>query len=465
MTRREALFRWANGFGGLALFGLLASCQPRGAQPPARSDHRRRVARARHVIFLYMDGGPSQIDTFDPKPRLAKEHGLPIKMKTPATQFNIGDKVMKSPYEFRRHGECGAAVSEIFPNMATCVDEMAIIRSMVSDHSEHTAANFFLHTGSGMPGRPSLGAWVTYGLGTESDDLPAFVVLDSGLIPLGGADCFGNGFLPTKFQGTVFRRGTTPVADVRRRELSAVLQRAKLELAGELNRAAIEPLAGTSELEAVIANYELAFRMQTAIPDLLEFRGESRATLASYGIDRKETETFGRQCLLARRLVERGVRFVQLLPPKLPEHNRWDQHSHLIEHHRTNALAVDKPIAGLIRDLRRRGLLEQTLIVWGGEFGRTPMAQEMAAGKNGRDHNPFGFTMWMAGGGIKPGTIYGETDEYGYYAVENPVHVHDLHATILHLLGIDHEQLTYRYGGRDFRLTDVYGDVVESILA
>jgi hypothetical protein len=468
LDRRQLLLRWAHGFGGMALASL-AGCQ-RSTETPVSLAHAiapvvSAARRAKRVIFLYMDGGPSQMDTFDPKPRLDREDGQPIKMQTPATQFNIGNRVLKSPFKFAKYGQSGLEVSEIFPHMAQCADELCVIRSMVADHSEHTAANFFLHTGSALQGKPSVGSWVAYGLGEETQDLPAYIVLDSGLIPFGGTDNFGNGFLPAKYQGTLFRQGPWPIADVQPREPGVELQRAKLSLLERLSRRQQEQQGGNSELDAVVQNYELAFRMQTAVPELLDLKGETQATRDLYGLDQPETSAFGTQCLLARRLVERGVRFVQLLPPKLPEHNRWDQHSFLADHHRSNALAVDRPIAGLLRDLRSRGLLDETLVVWGGEFGRTPMSQDMPMGKHGRDHNPFGFTMWLAGGGVRPGMVYGATDEYGYFAVENPVHIHDLHATMLHLLGLDHEQLTFRYGGRDFRLTDVFGNVVHDLLA
>ncbi len=443
VSRRQILARWAAGFGGLALTGLTSCARPGGpSNPSATADttgRQRAGGRAKHVIFLYMDGGPSQIDTFDPKPRLAKEHGQPIKIETPATQFHIGKRVLKSPFRFSKHGQCGADVSELFPHVARHVDRLAFVRSMVSDHSEHTAANFCLHTGVGMPGRPSMGAWVSYGLGAETEQLPGFVVLDSGNIPLGGEDCFGAGFLPASHQATLFRQGPSPIADLARSEPTADLQREKLSLAQRLNRHRQENLDLDNQIEAVIASYEQAFRMQTAVPNLVDLSDETQTTLRLYGIDESQTEAFGRQCLLARRMVERGVRFVQLLPPKLPDHNRWDQHSFLVEHHRSNALAVDKPIAGLLTDLAARGLLNETIVLWGGEFGRTPMAQEQAAGKDGRDHNPFGFTMWLAGGGVRGGVTYGGTDEYGYFALPGTeVHVHDLHATLLHLLGIDH---------------------------
>jgi hypothetical protein len=459
LNRRQALFQWANGFGGLALCSLL-SCSRR-----QRRDLVSGKAPAKSVIFLYMDGGPSQIDTFDPKPRLAREDGQPIGIETPRTQFQIGRRILKSPFRFAKHGKCGADVSELFPHLARCVDDICFIRSMVSDHSEHTAANYCLHTGAGVQGRPSMGAWIHFGLGSECDNLPGYVVLEGGNLPLGGADCFGSGFLPAQYQGTILRHAAQPIADISPREPTARLQRSKIDLIQELNERALPRFDPSSGFEAVLDNYELAFAMQTAVPDLLDLRGESRATLRLYGVEAKETQTFGTQCLLARRLVERGVRFVQVLTPKIEELNRWDQHSHLVEHHRANALAVDQPISGLLIDLKKRGLLDQTVVLWGGEFGRTPMAERQPQGKHGRDHNPYGFTMWLAGGGIRGGTTYGATDEYGYFAVENKVHIHDLHATLLHLLGVDHTQLTYPYNGRHFRLTDVYGTVVRGVLA
>jgi hypothetical protein len=344
--------------------------------------------------------------------------------------------------------------------MATCVDEMAVIRSMVANFSEHTNANYFFHSGHGQQGRPSMGAWVTYGLGSECQNLPGFVVLNSGMIPPGGWDCFHSGFLPATFQGSSFQRGESPVADLNASGAAGNAAERKRALLRLLDERAVARSGGNDQLEAAIANYELACRMQTAVPALMEFRDETAATRDLYGIDEPATELFGRQCLVARRLVERGVRFVELLCQNLG-HDRWDQHSNLKVGHADNARATDKPIAGLLKDLKQRGLLDETLVIWGGEFGRTPMAQ----GTDGRDHNPFGFSMWLAGGGVKGGTIYGATDDYGYYAVENKVEVHDLHATMLHLLGLDHKRLTYRFGGRDMRLTDVHGEVIQAILA
>lgn len=462
------LVRCANGFGAVALSGLLADAAHGEALKPAadvpgdpllpRQTHY--AAKTKNVVFLFMDGGPSQVDTFDPKQRLERENGEKIKMKVPPTQFDDVGSVLKSPWKFRQYGESGIPVSDLFPHVATCVDDLAIVRSMTSEFSEHTNANYFIHSGSGIQGRPSVGAWLTYGLGSECRNLPGFVVLNSGMIPPGGLDCFNSGFLPASFQGSLFGGGDAPVADIKRAEPTDQLQQNKLALLRKLDAGVLGRIGRVDTLESAIGNYELAFRMQSAVPDLVNLGSESKATMDLYGVGDKTTEVFGRQCLIARRLVERGVRFVEVLCQNLG-HDRWDQHSGLEAGHAANALAVDKPIAGLLKDLKSRGLLDETLVVWAGEFGRTPMAQ----GKNGRDHNPFGFTIWLAGGGIRGGTIYGATDDYGYYAVENKAEIHDLHATILHLLGIDHKRLTYRFSGRDIRLTDVYGEVMEPIVA
>lgn len=466
VTRRQMLCRCANGFGALALSALLADAGEASRDEASTIRWPHFTPRARNIIFLFMDGGPSQVDTFDPKPRLAKEHGQPIKMKVPPTQFNNVGTVMQCPWEFQRYGQSGIPVSDLFPHVAQCVDDLAIIRSMTSNFSEHTNANYFIHSGHGQQGRPSMGAWVTYGLGSECRNLPGFIVLDSGLIPPGGLDCFANGFLPAAYQASLFQRGENPVADLQRSEASIRLQQNKLQLLRKLDGEVLERWGSEDKLEAAIANYELAFRMQSAIPELMDIRkslgGESRAVQKLYGLDDQylPTQLFGHQCLLARRLIERGVRFVEVLCPNVGA-DRWDQHSGLRTGHANNARAVDRPIAALLRDLKSRGLLDETLVLWGGEFGRTPMAQ----GSDGRDHNPFGFTVWLAGGGIKGGTLYGATDDYGYYAVENKVAVHDLHATMLFLLGIDHKRLTFRFGGRDMRLTDVHGEVIHEIIA
>jgi hypothetical protein len=461
------LVQCANGFGAVALaallgdsaFGAAPSAEPSARDPLApRPPHFK--ARAQNVIFLFMDGGPSQMDTFDPKPRLAREHGQPIKVKVEPTQFNNVGTVMKSPWKFRRYGESGIPVSDLFPNVARCVDDLCVIRSMVSNFSEHTNANYFIHSGHGQQGRPSMGSWVTYGLGSVCQNLPGFIVLGSGMIPPGGLDCFGSGFLPASFQGSLFRKGANPVADLRRTEATPRLQKGKLALLHKLDRGVLGRMGADDKLESAIANYELAFRMQTAVPNLMDLTGEPAKIRALYGLDDPTTEIFGHQCLVARRLVERGVRFIELLCPATGG-DRWDQHSGLKTGHENNARAVDRPIAGLLTDLKVRGLLDTTLVLWGGEFGRTPMAQ----GSDGRDHNPYGFTVWLAGGGVKGGTIYGATDDYGYHVVENKMEIYDLHATMLHLLGIEHKKLTYRFGGRDMRLTDVHGEVVKKILA
>jgi hypothetical protein len=465
-TRRAFLQQAANGFGAVALAALLGdaaygAAPARDKDPLApRAPHFK--ARATSVIFLFMDGGPSQMDTFDPKPRLEREHGMPIKMKVEPTQFNNVGAVMKCPWKFKQYGQSGIPVSDLFPHVAQFVDELAIVRSMVSNFSEHTNANYFLHSGHGQQGRPSMGAWLTFGLGTLCRDLPGFIVLDSGLIPPGGLDCFGNGFLPASYQGSVFQRSDPAVADLRPADATPGRQKSKLSLLRRLDEGVLARFGADDKLESAIANYELAFRMQAAVPELVDLSKESAATRELYGLEEKypPTQLFARQCLLARRLVERGVRFVEVLCPSVGA-DRWDQHSGLRAGHENNARAVDKPIAGLLKDLKSRGLLETTLVVWAGEFGRTPMAQ----GSDGRDHNPFGFTIWLAGGGVKGGTIYGATDEYGYHVVEKKVEIHDLHATMLHLLGLDHKKLTHRFGGRDMRLTDVHGEVVHGILA
>jgi hypothetical protein len=457
LSRREWLIRSANGFGAVALATMFAE-QSRADGVLPKLHH---PAKAKAVIFLYMDGGPSQVDTFDHKPVLEKYHGQdPYKVlsKVEPTQFaNIG-KVMASPWKFKQHGETGTWVSELFPHVARCVDDFAFIKSMTSRFSEHTSANYFLHTGSGIQGRPSWGAWTGYGLGTGNKDLPTFVVLNGGLIPPGGLDNFNGGFLPAAHQGSVFKAGKTPLANVTPLE-SNDRQKAKLDLMAKLDGL---NSGRDAAVEAAIANYETAYRMQSAVPDLMDIAKETEATKELYGLNAKypHTVTFGMQCLIARRLVERGVRFLELTCPHVG-HDRWDQHSGLKKGHEDNALAVDQPIAGLLKDLKARGLLKDTLVVWGGEFGRTPFAQ----GSDGRDHNPFGFTVWLAGGGAKAGASHGETDEFGYKVMQDRVEMHDFHATILHLLGVDHTKLTFRFGGRDMRLTDVHGEVVKTVLA
>jgi hypothetical protein len=460
------LQRCANGFGAVALAALLAE-QGEGADPEGggpRQPVQHHPARARNVIFLYMDGGPSQVDTFDPKPLLTKYDGRDPHsvFKVEPTQFNNVGKVMASPWPFKQHGASGLWVSSLFPHVAEFVDDLAVIRSVVSKFPEHTSANYFLHTGSGVQGRPSMGAWASYGLGSLNKNLPGFIVLNGGLIPPGGLDNFNSGFLPAAYQGSVFRAENPPLANIVRREATDGQQRAKLDLIKQLDTSFRERQGKSDELESAIANYETAYRMQSAVPELMDLKGETEATKRLYGLESKygPTQTFGRQCLIARRLVERGARFLELTCPSVGT-DRWDQHSGLRDGHEKNARAVDQPIAALLKDLKSRGLLESTLVVWAGEFGRTPFAQ----GSDGRDHNPFGFSVWMAGGGAKGGTVHGETDEWGYKVVKGRVEIHDLHATMLHLLGVDHKRLTFRFGGRDMRLTDVHGEVVREVLA
>jgi hypothetical protein len=474
LTRRALLGQAGCGFGAVAAAALLADTSaglPADSATVADDPVRPRLhhpPRATSVIFLYMDGGVSQVDSFDPKPRLARDAGKDPRslFKVDATQFNNVGSVLASPWAFRPYGRSGIPVSDLFPHIGGVVDELAIVRSMTSAFPEHTNANYFLHTGSGLQGRPSMGAWTTYGLGSENRELPGYMVLNGGLIPPGGLDNFTSGFLPASFQGSVIKPRGSGLANVRPGEQSAERQRAKLDFAARLDAGFAERLAGEAAvpdpLESAIANQELAWRMQTEVPDLLDLAGETSATKAAYGLESsyEPTKIFGAECLLARRMVERGVRFVELTCPGVG-HDRWDQHGNLRKGHEDNARAVDQPIAALIRDLRARGLLDTTLVVWSGEFGRTPFAQ----GKDGRDHNPQGFTLWMAGGGVKGGTVVGATDDYGYRVVEDRFEIHDLHATMLHLLGIDHTRLTFRFSGRDMRLTDVRGRLIDKALA
>ena len=462
-----------NGFGSLALLSLMSTI-PFGnklisGEIPAKKLIKSHldphfVPKAKSVIFLYMDGGVSQVDSFDPKPRLTKENGeSPFsKFKVDNTQFGNVTSILKSPWSFKQHGESGMWMSELFPNIATCVDDIAMIRSMTSDFPEHTNANYFLHTGIGIQGRPSMGAWINYGLGSENQNLPGYVVLDGGLTPPGGLDNFKNGFLPATFQASVLQPTASPLANIIPKEGSATIQKSKLSLMERVDNSLLGKIGNVDAIESTINNYELAYRMQSSVPELANFKEESSATRKLYGLDSddKHCRGYAAQCLLARRLVERGVRFIELTCPNVG-HDRWDQHGNLKKGHEANAHAVDQPIAGLIKDLKMRGLLENTLIVFAGEFGRTPFGQ----GKDGRDHNPSAFSIWLAGAGIKGGTVYGRTDEYGYRVVENRTSIHDLHATMLHLLGIDHQMLTYRFSGRDIRLTDVHGNVLTDILS
>ncbi len=467
LSRREMLLRCANGFGAVALAAMLgqqglAADEDERVKNPFSPRKPHYDAKATSVIFLYMDGGPSQVDTFDPKPELLKHHGKPFPLKTDPTQFNNNGHTLASPWKFSQHGESGMPISELFPHVAKHADKLAVVRSMTSEFPEHTNANYFLHTGLGVQGRPSMGAWFGYGLGSECQDLPSFMVLNGGLIPPGGLDNFNSGFLPATYQGSIFSGDNPPVANVRRTEATDALQKNKLALLERLDASVLDRVGRVDALESAIANYELAYRMQAVVPELSDLSTETAATQAMYGLDAKSkgTAVFARQCLLARRLVERGVRFIEVTCPGVG-HDRWDQHANLKAGHTDNAMAVDQPIGALLTDLAQRGLLDNTLVVWGGEFGRTPFAQ----GSDGRDHNPSAFSIWMAGGGVKGGTIYGATDDFGYRVVENRAEIYDLHATMLHLMGMDHTRLTFRFGGRDMRLTDVHGRVLKEICA
>jgi hypothetical protein len=456
-SRRDLLRRAGAGFGSLALTALLADearAVPNAADPlAARTPHF--PARARRVIFLFMPGGPSQVDTFDPKPRLTRDNGKP------SPKLYLGQKrnLLASPWKFHKRGQSGLDVSELFPHVGACADRLCVVRSMVADDVNHPGGCLQMNTGERVASRPSLGAWVTYGLGTENQNLPGFVAIGPGPL-IEGARQYGAAFLPAACQGTFVSDLQNPIRNLRNDRVGPGRQRQELDALRRLNELHREGRREDTRLEARIESFELAYRMQMQAPDAFDLSRETAATQRRYGIDQKATEVFGRQCLLARRLAERGVRFVQLYHTT-GGFQPWDQHSNLKGGHAANALATDLPIAGLLHDLAARGLLADTLVIWGGEFGRTPTAE----GTDGRDHHPYGFTMWLAGGGVRGGLAHGATDEFGWDAVEDRVHVHDLHATILHLLGLDHEKLTYRHAGRDFRLTDVYGRVVREVLA
>ena len=465
-SRRHLLGRSSAGFGLAALAGLLG--REAGAAGGAA-----RVAsapRAKRVIFLFMSGGVSHVDSFDPKPALAARAGQPIPVPVERTQFNNNGTIMPAQWEFRPRGECCTEISEVFPEMARHADKLAVVRSMTAKFSEHAQGNLFMHTGFPFLGYPSAGAWATYGLGRECDDLPGYVVLQSGdaIPPHGGVACFGNGFLPSDTQGSIVKcDADPPLRDIRPWEAAAG-QRARLDWLASMNRRFGAEAAAAEAVEAAIRNRETAFRMQAAVPSLTDLSGESEHTLKLYGLDAAEPQqaAYARQCLLARRLAERGVRFIELscLGYKIGGGNGpnpWDNHGKLKEGHEKMARQVDRPIAALLADLDERGLLDDTLVVWAGEFGRTPFSQ----GSDGRDHNPLGFSIWMAGGGVKGGVVHGATDELGYRAVEKVATLYDLWATVLHCLSIDHENLTFRHGGRDVRLTDVHGHVMHDILA
>jgi hypothetical protein len=410
-----------------------------------------------------MKGGPSHVDTFDPKPQLSRDDGKPCPFAKPRVQFAPTGNLLRSPWRFRKYGQSGIEVSELFPHVAQVVDQLCILNSVHGTNPAHGGAVLKLHTGSDTLVRPSMGAWVTYGLGTENQKLPGFITICPTLAH-GGVNNWGSAFLPAAYQGTPLGNATVPADQARvgyidNPRLPRELQRLQLDQLDLLNRRHLDESGPVTELEARIHSFEMAFRMQSTIPQIQDISGESDSVHALYGLDDKTTRNFGHQCLLARRFAEAGVRFIQVTHSD--SQVQWDQHADLKVGHEKNSLEVDRPIAGLITDLKQRGLLDDTLVLWGGEFGRTPVAE----GSNGRDHNPEGFTMWLAGGGVKSGIRYGATDEYGYFAVHDRMHIHDLHATILHLMGLDHERLTFRHAGRDFRLTDVEGRVAHAILA
>ncbi|MCP5558521.1 MAG: DUF1501 domain-containing protein [Verrucomicrobiaceae bacterium] len=468
-SRRTFLQQTACGFGSLALAGL-AQQQALGAVNPLQSHLGHHPAKAKRVIFLFMQGGVSQVDSYDYKPKLIQENGRIFDFADARSIAKTGkgapQRMMQPLWQFAQHGESGRWASNLFPNINRHVDDLCFLHGMHTEGVAHGPATLFMHTGTTSSIRPSMGSWVTYGLGTENENLPAFVSVSPSL-GNGGPRNYGNAFLPAVYQGTPLGRSGQPAADSNIKNIAnptwtAEQQRRQFELLGALNqKQASQAPAGDSEIEAVIQSYELAWRLQNRAPDALDITGESESTLSLYGIDEKPTDNFGRQCLMARRLAERGVRYIQVNYGDNSNNPAWDQHSNLPKHG-IHAAAVDKPIAGLLQDLKQRGLLEDTLVWWGGEFGRTPYAEKNGTG---RDHNPGGFTVWLAGGGVKAGFAHGVTDEFGHMAVEGKVHMHDLHATVLHLLGLDHERLTFRYAGRDFRLTDVHGRVVREVIA
>jgi hypothetical protein len=458
ISRRHLLAQLGSGFGLLALAGLLAEAE--GAEAAGGSALNalavklpHHAPKAKRAIFLFMGGGPSQLDLFDPKPRLTAKHGQPLPFEKPKLSRTTTEQLMASPFRFKRYGQSGIEASELLPHVGSCIDDICVIRSMVADNINHANALLQMNTGEQIFSRPSLGSWLLYGLGSENQNLPGFVVI----CPNGqDAALWSSSFLPAAYQGTRIADLQKPIANLDNRHLPAERQRRQLQVLAQLNQLHRREREDDSRLEARIASFELACRMQLKAPEAFDINAESEEVKRLYGILEKSTEAFGKQCLLARRLVERGVRFVQLYSPM-----DWDHHTGIKTLLPANCAGMDRPVAGLLKDLKSRGLLQDTLVIWGGEFGRTPVAQK----GDGRDHHPFGFTMWLAGGGVKGGLVHGATDEYGWNAVQDKVHVHDLHATFLHLMGLDHEKLTYRYAGRDYRLTDVYGQVAHGILA
>ncbi len=472
-TRRDVLKASAVGFGHLAFSSLLASEAQANAPAasvtaaesanPLAPKPAHFPAKAKRIVFLFMKGGPSHVDTFDPKPLLTRDNGNPPPFDLPKVTFAKQGNLLKSPWKFKQYGESGLPVSALFPEVAKHVDDLCILRSVHGTNPAHGGALLKLHTGSDQFVRPSMGSWVTYGLGTENANLPAFVTICPTLAH-GGVNNWGAAFLPAHCQGTPIGNASlaavqAKVKHIRNGRLDSATQRRQLDLIAAMNRDHLSQLGHNQALEGRLNSFELAFRMQGSMPEVQNLSSETDATQKLYGIDDPVTEDFGRQCLMARRFLERGVRFVQVTHSD--SEVQWDQHGNLYQGHTKNAAEVDKPIAGFLTDLKERGLLEDTLVLWGGEFGRTPTVEA----PDGREHHTHGFTMWMAGGGVKGGFAYGATDDYGYFAAVDKMHVHDLHATILHLLGLNHEHLTYRYAGRDFRLTDVAGHVAHDIIA
>jgi len=463
-SRRQILQQSACGFGSLAAAGLLcgaasAATAESGPLAPRQSHF---PATARRVIFLFMHGGVSHVDSFDPKPKLEEMNGRPLPFDKPKFEFGGTGNLLASPWKFRQYGDSGIPVSDLFPQIGDCIDDIAVIRSMNgADFVSHGPALLNINTGSGVFARPCLGAWTLYGLGSENQNLPGFLSLSPSLYH-GGAQNYGSAFLPATFQGTRLGDGSTNFRDARLSSLAPgedpQLQRLQLDLLKKRNQRHLQSLDADSALEARMDSFEMAFRMQAEAPEVMDISRETSQTLAAYGVDAEPTDEFARQCLLARRCVEAGVRFVQV-NFSYPR-NYWDAHGDLRNNHTTNAARVDRPIAALLRDLKTRGMLSETLVIFGTEFGRTPAAQ----GSDGRDHHPHAFSVWLAGGGIRGGVTYGQTDEFGYYVTENKVTMPDFHATILHTMGLDHEKLTFRHAGRDYRLTDVHGRVVREIL-
>ena len=445
-TRRDLLRSTSCGFGYLALQGLAAQAAERdgGYTNPLAEKKPHFPARAKRVIFMFMQGGPSHLDTFDFKPALQKSGG----------KGDGKSKLLASPFEFDRHGESGIHISSLYPHLAKHADELCILNGMHTTSPAHPQATVAAHTGSINFVRPSMGAWITYGLGSSNEDLPGFITINP-VNNLGGAQNYGSAFLPASYQGTRVGTGKGSISNIANPVLDTAAQRRQLDLVQEMNQEMLKRNRANAELEGVIESYELAYRMQTSVPGVMDLSKEPQKIKEMYGIGQKATNDFGTQCLMARRLAESGVRFIQV------SHRGWDQHNSLSTRLKANCDATDKPIAALIADLKRRDMLKDTLIVWGGEFGRSPQGQN----KDGRRHNNRGYSMWMAGGGVQGGQRYGSTDDLGGTAVEGKMHTHDLHATILHLLGLDHERLTYRYAGRDFRLTDVHGIVHDDIIA